>query len=226
MAGGVKKLTKRISSRLVSYFLQGLFLFSPIALTAYSIIWVFNKVDGLLVISIPGVGIIPGSGILILVGIILLVGFLGSTIIFEAFWKIIDNFFSKFPLTKFIYPPLKDIFGAVMGKERKLNKPVLFRISKDSDLERIGFITESDLSNLGIGPEKVAVYAPHSYNFSGNVYIVPVENIKPLDTDASEAMKFVVAGGMVKIKETDREKANEPIHTVQSGEHTITEKEK
>jgi uncharacterized membrane protein len=92
-----------------------------------------------------------------------------------------------------------------MGKEKKLNKPVLFRISKDSDLERIGFITEADLSNLGIGAEKVAVYAPHSYNFSGNVYIVPVANITPLDVDASEAMKFVVAGGMVKIKDGDKD---------------------
>lgn len=204
MANKLKTLTKKISGGLVSYFLQGLFLFSPIALTAYSIYWVFKQVDGWLNISIPGAGSIPGSGILLLVLIILLVGFLGSTIVFEAFWKIIDSFLYKFPLTKFIYPALKDIFGAVMGKEKKLNKPVLFRISKDSDLERIGFITEADLSNLGIGSDKVAVYAPHSYNFSGNVFIVPVANITPLDIDASEAMKFVVAGGMVKIKESDK----------------------
>jgi len=195
---------KRVSSRIVSYFLQGLFLFSPVALTAFCIYWVFTEVDGWLNISIPGVGSIPGSGIMLLVIIILLVGFLGSTIVFEAFWKILDSFLTKFPVTRFIYPPLKDIFGAIMGKEKKLNKPVLFRISKDSDLERIGFITESDLSNLGIGPEKVAVYAPHSYNFSGNVYIVPVENIKPLDADAADAMKFVVAGGMVKVKENEK----------------------
>src|SRR5687768_521421 len=172
MEGKKPSIFKRISKGLISYFLQGLFLFSPIALTAYSIYWVFKQVDGWLNISIPGIGSIPGSGILILVIIILLVGFLGSTIVFEAFWKIIDNFLNKFPLTKLLYPALKDIFGAVMGKEKKLNKPVLFRISRDSDLERIGFITESDLSKLGIGPEKVAVYAPHSYNFSGNVYIV------------------------------------------------------
>jgi uncharacterized membrane protein len=206
MAKGIKKFTRKISSGLVSYFLQGLFLFSPIALTAFCIYWVFNQVDSWLNISIPGVGSIPGSGVLLLLVIILLVGFLGSTLVFEAFWKIIDSFLYKFPLTKFIYPALKDIFSAIMGKEKRLNKPVLFRISKDSDLERIGFITESDLSKLGIGPEKVAVYAPHSYNFSGNVYIVPVENIKPLDTDASEAMKFVVAGGMVKINDADKSK--------------------
>lgn len=202
----LKGFSKKVSSSLLSYFLQGLFLFSPIALTVYSIYWVFKQVDGWLNISIPGIGSIPGSGIIILVIIILIVGFLGSTIVFEALWKLLDSFLYKFPLTKFLYPALKDIFGAVMGKEKKLNKPVLFRISKDSDLERIGFITEADLSKLGIGLEKVAVYAPHSYNFSGNVYIVPVENVKMLNVDASEAMKFVVAGGMVKIKDVDKNK--------------------
>ena len=210
MAGQKQSIFKRISKGFVSYFLQGLFLFSPIALTGWCIYEVFKIVDGWLNIEIPGVGSVPGSGILILVIIIFLVGLLGSTIVFEAFWKLVDGFLYKFPLTKFIYPALKDIFSAVMGKEKKLNKPVLFRISRDSDLERIGFITESDLSKLGIGPEKVAVYAPHSYNFSGNVYIVPVENIKPLDADAAEAMKFVVAGGMVKIKDAEKQK-NEPV---------------
>jgi len=32
-----------------------------------------------------------------------------------------------------------------------------------------------------------------------------------LDADASEAMKFVVAGGMVRVKEIDKEKADEKI---------------
>lgn len=204
MADKKQSVFRKISKGFVSYFLQGLFLFSPIALTGWCIYQVFKVVDSWLNPTIPGIGNIPGSGILILVVIIFLVGLLGSTIVFEALWKLIDGFLGRFPLTKFIYPALKDIFSAVMGKEKKLNKPVLFRISKDSDLERIGFITESDLSKLGIGPEKVAVYAPHSYNFSGNVYIVPIENIKPLDADAAEAMKFVVAGGMVKVKEGEK----------------------
>jgi uncharacterized membrane protein len=191
--------SKKIYKRLITYFLQGLFLFSPIALTAFSIYWAFDLIDSRLNPSLPDIGKVPGLGVIILLIGIVLLGYLGSTVIFNPIWKLIDSFLHKFPLTKFIYPAFKDIFGAVMGKEKKLNRPVLFRISKDSDLERIGFITEDDLSKLGIGSEKVAVYAPHSYNFSGNVYIVPTENITPLNVEASEAMKFVVSGGMVKI---------------------------
>ena len=60
----------------------------------------------------------------------------------------------------------------------------------------MGFITQKDLSNLGIEKGKVAVYLPHSYNFSGNLFIVPVENITPLDAPPAEVMKFIVTAGV------------------------------
>lgn len=191
---------------LVTYFFQGLLLFAPVAITAYGLYWLFIKIDGIFQFNIPGLGVpIPGLGILILLIIIVFTGFLGSLFVFQPLWRRFDVFLQKFPLTKFIYPSLKDIFGAVVGKERKLNKPVMFKISKELDIERLGFVTERDLSNIGILGNKVAVYAPHSYNFSGNVYIVPSENITPLDADASEVMKFIVSGGMIKVKDDDDE---------------------
>ena len=67
-----------------------------------------------------------------------------------------------------------------------------------SGLEKLGFITQKDLSKLGI-EGKVAVYLPHSYNFSGNLYIVPIENVTPIDASASESMKFIVSGGVTEL---------------------------
>jgi len=202
----VNVFSEKVYSRLITYFLQGLFLFLPMMLTAFSIYWAFDFIDSRLNPNFKSIGTIPGLGVVILLICIVLLGYLGSTVIFNSIWKLIDKFLHKFPLTKYIYPAFKDIFGAVMGKDKKnLNTPVLFRVSKDSDVERIGFITEDDLSKLGIDAQKVAVYAPHSYNFSGNVYIVPTKNITPLNVEASEAMKFVVSGGMVKIKKVGDE---------------------
>ncbi len=192
-----------VYSRLLTYFFQGLFLFLPIMLTAFSIYWAFDFIDSRLNPNFKTIGKIPGLGVVLLLLGIILLGYLGSTVIFSSVLGLIDRFLHKFPLTRYIYPAFKDIFTAVMGKEKNLNTPVLFRISKDSDVERIGFITENDLSKLGIGAQKVAVYAPHSYNFSGNVYIVPVNDITRINIEASEAMKFVVSGGMIKIQESD-----------------------
>ena len=43
---------------------------------------------------------------------------------------------------------------------------------------------------------KVVVYFPHSYNFSGELFIVPKERVKALDVNSSELMKFVVSAGL------------------------------
>ena len=56
-------------------------------------------------------------------------------------------------------------------------------------------MTSDDLTELGIPSGKVAVYLPHSYAFSGNLFIVPAENITLVDAKAADVMKFIVSGG-------------------------------
>jgi uncharacterized membrane protein len=40
---------------------------------------------------------------------------------------------------------------------------------------------------------------PHSYNFSGNLFIVPVENVTAINAPSTEIMKFIVSGGVTEI---------------------------
>ena len=61
-------------------------------------------------------------------------------------------------------------------------------------LQRIPF-----LQHLGVGPEKVAVYLPHAFNWSGNLFIVPKANLTILDARAADVMKFVVSGGVSQV---------------------------
>ena len=102
------------------------------------------------------------------------------------------------PLVKLVYSSLNDLFKAFVGKEKKFNKPVLVKVNTISDLEKMGFLTQTDLSKLNI-KDKVTVYFPHSYNFSGEMFIVPVEHVTPLDIPAAEAMKFIVSGGVTEV---------------------------
>jgi uncharacterized membrane protein len=91
--------------------------------------------------------------------------------------------------------------SAFVGKDKKFTEPVLVKVNKDSELEKLGFITQHDLSRLGIEKGKVAVYLPHSYNFSGNLFIVPARNITPIDASPTEVMKFIVTAGVTAIPE-------------------------
>ena len=72
---------------------------------------------------------------------------------------------------------MRDLLSALFAKERRFSHPVVVQMSGVSDLEKLGFITQEDLVELGLR-EKVAVYFPHSYNFSGELYIVPRERVR------------------------------------------------
>ena len=180
-----------------TYFLQGLVFIAPIAITIYILFFIFTFVDGLLQDYLESwlKLNIPGLGILVILFLLTLLGFVGSTIIARPFKILFNNLMERAPIVKLIYSALNDLLSAFVSKEKKFNKPVLVKVNSISELEKIGFLTQEDLSQIGI-KNKVAVYFPHSYNFSGEMFIVPIENITLLDIPAAEAMKFVVSGGV------------------------------
>jgi uncharacterized membrane protein len=106
-----------------------------------------------------------------------------------------DRGMNKIPLVKLIYSAVKDLLGAFVGDKKKFNKPVLVKVNRENGLHQIGFITQPDLNALGLA-DMVVVYFPHSYAFSGIHYLVPRENIKPLDVPGPIAMKFIISGGV------------------------------
>ena len=45
---------------------------------------------------------------------------------------------------------------------------------------------------------RVAACLPHSFAWSGNLYIVPADHVTPLDAKAADVLKFIVSGGVAK----------------------------
>ncbi len=186
--------------KLVRYFLQGLLIIAPSFVTIYVVYLVFKFLDGAIqqffeeYLPFP----IPGLGIIALLVLITILGFLGQSILFRPFRVFLDRLLINAPLVKVLYSALRDLSSAFAGNTKKFNKPVLVKVNLISDLEKMGFMTTEDLTELNI-KDKVAVYFPHSYNFSGEMFIVPREHIRLLDIPSSEAMKFIVSGGVTKV---------------------------
>lgn len=192
---------KRLSQRILSWFLQGMLYLAPVSLTVYIIFVSFRFVDSILTDIIKDiVGFrIPGLGIVVILLGITIIGFLGSSLFFGKYLKFFDKMISQAPLVKVIYTSIKSFISAFVGKDRRFTEPVLVKVNRQSDIEKLGFITQKDLTNLGISRNKVAVYLPHSYNFSGNLFIVPVENVTPINAPSAEVMKFIVTAGVTSI---------------------------
>lgn len=183
--------------KILNYLIQGLVYIAPLGITAYLVYASFTLIDGLsqkLLTRFFDLHI-PGLGFLSLLVFLIFVGFLGRTIIARPLKRVFNGIIDRIPLLKFIYSAFNDLFSAFAGKEKKFNHPVIVKVNLNSDLEKLGFVTEENLKLIGEN-DKVAVYFPHSYNFSGELFIVPRANIRTLDINSGEMMKFIVSAGL------------------------------
>ncbi len=187
----------KLSGKFLKYFFQGILVTVPLAITVYIIIKLFLLIDNIIPIDIPGLGLI------ILIVSITIIGFVGNTFIAIPIRSYLMRLIKKVPLINTIFKSVKDLLSAFVGNKKRFTEPVLVKVNKDSDLEKIGFITRNDLSELGITDGKVAVYLPHSYAFSGNLFIVPKENITPINGTASDIMTFIVSAGVVDVDHSE-----------------------
>jgi uncharacterized membrane protein len=180
---------RKVASLLLRYFLQGIIIISPLAVTIWAAYSIFDFIDT----KVPYVP--RGLGFLIVIGSLIIIGWLGSTFLL---WKFLISFFDSIlertPFLKFIYTSVKEVVESFMGDKRKFTKPVLVKMRTSPALYQIGFITQQDLHGMGLD-NKLAVYMPHSYAVSGVVVIVDKESVVPLEMNPSDAMKMAVSGG-------------------------------
>ncbi len=204
---------REYGKRMLKYFLQGLIVLAPIAITVAAIVGVFNWIDDILPSMMHSIfpnwiqedakgniEKIPGLGFLIVISLVLIVGWLSSLFMVGKLVDLLDKVLEKTPGIKFIYSSVKDFFEAFAGDKKKFDKPVLVCVD-NNDVWRIGFITNENAEDFEM-KNYVVVYIPLSYAISGITYIVPPEKIKPLkNLSASDAMKFAVSGGVVNVED-------------------------
>jgi uncharacterized membrane protein len=192
--------------QLASYFFQGLLFMTPIGVTIYVIVFAFTWIDGLLRdLKLFNEGALsdysfPGIGVLIILVGVTLAGFLGQKLIFRPLFAAFERLLHRAPIVKIIYTSVKELLSAFVGKERKFEKPVLVKLDNSSVVRRLGFITATDLEHLGISKEFIGVYLPSSYGLLGELLIVPASNVEAIDAHSAEVMKFIVSGGVSKLR--------------------------
>ncbi|HEY0751057.1 MAG TPA: DUF502 domain-containing protein [Chitinophagaceae bacterium] len=199
-------------NKLFQYFLQGLLVIAPLAITIYAVYYIVSSIDNLLPIftyknpdgsvSVRNYGL----GFVIVIFAIIMIGYLSSFFIRLRMFSLFDSWLEKTPGIRFIYSTVKDFFEAFAGEKKKFNKPVLANID-DNDVWRVGFITQEQAKDFGF-TDYVAVYIPMSYSIAGNVYLLPRNRVKAVtNIGATEAMKFAISGGVTHFDE-DKSKMN------------------
>jgi uncharacterized membrane protein len=198
------KIFKGTSAKFLQYFLQGVLVLAPVTITIYLIVQIFTWLDHLLPIYINLSGdesrpiYLPGIGFLLVVGSVLFVGYLSSIFIVGRVFHLFDHWLEKAPGIKLIYTLVKDFSEAVVGKKRKFTKTVLVNIY-DKDVWQIGFITNASLEQFELH-DHISVYVPLSYAFTGTLFFVTKDRVKPLPhISGPDAYKFAISGGVAEV---------------------------
>ena len=210
---------------IIKYLLQGLLVIAPIAVTIYTIYWIVSTVDNWLPIFRQPVKDFEGHtigyevknyglGFVIVIVSVILIGYFSSLFIQSRLFSLFDKWLEKTPGVKYIYSSVRDFFEAFAGEKKKFDKPVLANVD-DTDVWRVGFITQRDMTNWGLR-DHLAVYIPMAYSIAGNVYILPSNRIKPITSiTSSDAMKFAISGGVTHVdEEAFSEKKDQLISTI------------
>lgn len=181
--------------RLLNYFLNGFLIVAPIGLTLYILFALLRWLDDLF----AGLSFdVPGLGLVVAILLVTAVGFVAKSFLVRPFVIITERLLHRTPLVSIIYSSLKDLFDAFVGDNQKFNLPVLVRLNAADQVYKMGFVTQASMESIH-RPELLAVYFPHSYNFSGELVLVPAQNVSYLDLPSSEVMKFIVSGGVSRL---------------------------
>jgi uncharacterized membrane protein len=207
-----KQSFKDLVNRIIRYFLQGLLLIAPIFVTLYSIFALFNMLDSSAndVFEAIFKFRFPGVGLLVMFVVVTFIGAVGSTIFIQPIMDGLESLLERTPLVKDIYSSIRDFVSAFLSNKKKFNKPVIVEMGKGLGIFKLGFITDADLEQFGI-TDKVAVYFPHSYNFSGNLFIVNASQVKELPTTngSADVMKYIVSGGVMEMEDATKDATTE-----------------
>jgi uncharacterized membrane protein len=178
-----------LARRLAGYFLRGLVITAPVALTIWITWTVINWVDDLLGIPIPGVGLV-----VVLVAMTA-VGALASSLLARSLLGAVEDLLERVPFVRLLYTSSKDLLNAFVGEKRRFTRAVRVALSEDGAIFTLGFVTADALDALDLHGH-VAVYLPQSYNFAGQLVIVPASRITPVPMDSADVMAFIVSGGV------------------------------
>ena len=209
-----RKKALSFTGRLRAYFLAGILVTAPLAITIALATWLIEFVDSRIVPLIPlrynpdvylkeylGYEIgIPGLGLIVLLIFITLVGAMTAGFLGRFVIRFGENMLSRMPVVRSIYGASKQILETVLKSQSKAFRQAVLVEYPRRGIWAVAFITgrtEGEVQNL-IADDLINIFLPTTPNpTSGFLLFVPREDMILLDMSVEEAIKMVISGGIV-----------------------------
>lgn len=198
-------------TRLRNYFLTGIVVCAPLAITAYLTWYVIQLIDSWVKPYIPLrynpdsylPFAVPGFGLIVAAVGFTLIGFLTANFIGRSIVSYGERLLGRMPFVRVVYRALKQIFQTVVANRTELFNKVglvewprrgiwsLVLISKQQRSEMNEVLEERE-------GKTIAVFRPITPNITtGYIMFVPEKDVIPLSITVEEAARFLVSAGLV-----------------------------
>ena len=194
-------------SALRKWFVSGLLVVVPVAITIGVLEWIIGTLDRTLLIlpeawqpdRVIGVHI-PGFGVLLTLAILLAAGaavsnFLGKKLVH---WG--DRVVSRIPVVRSIYSSVKQVSDTLFSESGNAFRTAVLVQWPRADVWTIGFVTGApggDVANYLVG-DYLSVYVPTTPNPTGGYFVMlRKSDCVELKMSVDEALKYVISMGVV-----------------------------
>ncbi|RCS56684.1 DUF502 domain-containing protein [Parvibium lacunae] len=189
------------------YFITGLLIWVPLAIT----LWVLNLVVGTMDQTLTLLPLewhprtffgrdIPGMGVILTLLVLLLTGILATNFIGQRLVRWWDGLLKRIPVVNSIYSSVKQVSDTLFSSGgQAFRKAVLIRYPHDQ-VWTIAFVTGNPAQDCAqhFSEEHISVYVPTTPNpTSGFFLMVPKSQIVELSMSVDEALKYIVSMGVV-----------------------------
>jgi uncharacterized membrane protein len=196
-------------ARLRNYFLTGLILAGPIAITIYISWWLITLVDNWVKPLVPGRYLpdtylpftVPGLGLVIAFMGLTLLGFLAANLVGRSLIEVGEVLLARMPVVSSIYKGVKQIFETVFKQDGQSFRQVGLIEWPGEGLWSLCFITEPAQGALaGALPsgDHVCVFVPCTPNpTTGYLVMMERTRVKEVDLSTDEAFKLLMSMGII-----------------------------
>ncbi|MES2115396.1 MAG: DUF502 domain-containing protein [Pseudomonadota bacterium] len=189
------------------YFITGLLILVPLAITA----WVLNLVISTMDQSLLFVPLrwqprtlfgfdIPGLGTMLTVLIVFLTGLLTNNLVGNYVVKLWERLLQRIPIVNSLYSSVKQVSDTLFSSSGNAFRKAVLVPYPHRDSWTIAFLTGTpggDVKNHLVG-DYVSVYVPTTPNpTSGFFLMMAKENVVELDMTVDAALKYIVSMGVV-----------------------------
>src|SRR3978361_613576 len=201
---------KGLMARFRNYFLTGLVVAGPIAITFYLTWWFVTWVDALVRPFVPEAyrpeqylpyGI-PGSGLIVAFLALTLLGFLTANLIGRSLVDLGENLLGRMPVVRAIYRGLKQVFETLFSGNGSSFRKVGLVEFPSPGMWSIVLISQApsvEIANkLPGADEHISVFLPCAPNpTTGFFFYVRKSEIIEIDMSAEDAATLIMSAGVV-----------------------------